>query len=103
MAAKTKLVFAINNDLSLAPLDRNRFHRLLAIRHAFAHNDVLSGFEIDIPEDLESPIGDYVVMESIKGDGSIERLRRDTAFEEFYSPYEYVKTTLQSMLAKLRG
>jgi len=103
LAGKIKLIFAINNELSLVSLDRNRLHRLLAIRNAFAHNDVLSGFDVHIPENLESPITEHVYMESIKGDGSIERLTRDRATGEFFTLHQYVKTALEEMVAKLRA
>lgn len=103
LSAKLKLIFAINNELSLVKIDRHSFHRLLAIRNAFAHNDIGSGFRVGVPEDPQSSVSEHIVMESIKSDGSTEIITRAEALREFESVLTNVQEALRTMLEKLRG
>lgn len=102
-AGKIRLIFAINNALSLVRLNKNAFHRLAAIRNAFAHNDVGSGLRVDAPLDPDMPLSTYVVVESIDGDGSIRTVSRDDAALEFHEAFDVAHKSLEEMLDKMGG
>ena len=81
--AKAKLLVAINNREKLVKLDKNKIHRILAIRNAIAHNEIATRFQRIIPEDPEEPISSYFELDSVKSDGSLETIDRDHALREF--------------------
>lgn len=99
-AAKMKLVFAINKDLQLVKLEANAFHKVMSLRNAFAHNDLISGIRVD--ETARSDEGSAVVLESVRGDGGMETVTRDAAYQEFRKAHERVESCLREMLGKLR-
>ena len=101
LGSKIKLIQVINKQRSLIKLDQNQLHRLIAIRNAFAHNDLRTGLRFKV-QDRDALI-QYVVMESIKGDGSIQKVTRDEAAKEFAQVHKDVKSGLKAMLRKLRG
>lgn len=99
-SGKMKIVFAVNKNLKLVKIDKNVFHRVMSLRNAFAHNDLISGIQVDKTTDSTEP--NVVVLESIRGDGSMEIITRDDAYQEFKNAYEKVETSLREMLGKLR-
>lgn len=46
--AKTKLLISITKSSNVGEVDRNKLHRILSLRNAIAHNDVISKFKTHI-------------------------------------------------------
>lgn len=102
-ASKIKLLQVIARNIKAKAIDRNKLHRLMAIRNAFAHNQV--AHRIDI-EHVENELPDiYYYIESIKGNGEMERFKRDNVFAEFGPLHNDLKQELQNFygLVNLRG
>ena len=96
--SKIKLLLAINKQENLVELDRDKLHRILSIRNAITHNDVATKFKLEIPEDPDEDIYSYIVMDRMKGDGSIETISKDQAFSEFYQLHSALEPKLNQML-----
>ncbi|WP_257311274.1 hypothetical protein [Geothrix fuzhouensis] len=94
--AKIKLLQVINKNINGDFINRDKFHRLLSIRNAFAHNNVGNNLEIEPSEENLSEI--YFYIESMKGDGSIVRTRRDDAYTEFWALYLELLRSLQEFI-----
>ena len=102
-SSKMKLVFEINRDLQLVKLDRDAFHKVMNLRNAFAHNDLISGIRVEEPMGGNESIMKTVVLESIRGDGLMDTISRGAAFQEFRMAHQNVESSLKLMLGKLRG
>lgn len=99
-SAKVKLLQVINRNKKALRVNREKFHRLLGIRNAFAHNSVSSNLEVDLPDGAPPEV--YFAIESVKGDGAVQKIRRDDAFEEFMSLCEELRGHLTELLAVVR-
>lgn len=86
-ASKVKLVLAIAKASGSAKLDRQKLHRLGHLRNAFAHGHMARSFRVNKNalrrSGEELPYGEYLVIETMKGDGIIDEIPRETAFSEF--------------------
>ncbi|HLA74421.1 MAG TPA: hypothetical protein VJM76_00730 [Gammaproteobacteria bacterium] len=102
-ASKIKLILAINNREGLVKLDQNKLHRLLSIRNAFAHNDVISGIRVHVPHDPGQSTKVYMVLDRMKGDGGVETLSRDDAYADFYKINLDIEPVIQEMAKKVRA
>ena len=100
-AGKVKLVLYINKKHNLGELNRENLHKLLNLRNAFAHNDMWDKFDVHEPEDENSDKELYIYMESMVGNGSIKRIRRDHAHSEVDVLYKSLKKQLESNLEAL--
>jgi hypothetical protein len=101
--SKVKLVIAINRELKLVKLERESFHKIMQLRNAFAHTDIFGGIRMDSSRQNSDPDATTVGLESISGDGEIEYITREAAFQEFQDIYESVESTLKKMLDDLRA
>lgn len=99
--AKIKLITAINKKEKLIKLDKNKFHRILALRNAIVHNDILAKFKVHIPEDPEDDILRYFVMDHMKSDGTVTTVNKSDAYSDFLMLYEELNQQLEVMLEKL--
>lgn len=100
-SAKAKLVQGINSQEKLVNLDRNKIHRFLGIRNAFAHHDIISGIQLDVDEKGNVDPDAYLVVESMKSDGSMETIERKKAYGEFNRIFCELEPALLEMLRKL--
>jgi len=96
--AKVKLLLGINKQEKLVKLNRDSFHRILSVRNAIAHNDIATKLKIEIPEDPYDDISTYIIMDRMKGDGSIETIPKSQAFSEFYELHMELQEDLDEML-----
>lgn len=101
--AKAKLVIGINSQEKLISLDRNKIHRFLNIRNAFAHHDMISGMQLKVDDEGTVDPAPYLVVESMKSDGSLETVERKKAYDEFNGIFEELDPALTEMLRKLSG
>lgn len=92
-ASKVKLVLAISRAVSGPKLDRNKLHEFGNIRNAFAHGRIQTGKRKKIEADSREG-DDYYVVESIKGDGSVQEMRRNVAVSKSSAIYSEVKPKL---------
>lgn len=100
-AAKMKLVLAINREANLVQLDTIALHKVMNLRNAFAHNDLVSGIRVEEPTSIDDPLQESVVLESIRGDGAMDTVTREAAFEQFRDAHERAEKCLKEMLGKL--
>jgi len=98
--AKVKLISAISRIEKLGSVDRDKLQRLLAIRNAIAHNDVISNIRTHIPDDPDEDIFRYIVMDRMKSDGSIETLPKSEAYGEFLMLYDEVTKQIEVVLLR---
>lgn len=98
--AKVKLITAISKSEELGKIDRDKLQRLLAIRNAIAHNDVISNIRTHIPDDPDEDIYRYIVMDRMKSDGTVETLPKSKAYGEFLMLYEEVTKEVEAVLHK---
>jgi hypothetical protein len=80
---KVKLVLAIARSTKGPKLKREDFHRMLHIRNALAHGDTTALTRKNVNALLPFPIGEYLVIETLKGDGTVEEKLRGPAIAEF--------------------
>jgi hypothetical protein len=96
-ASKVKLVINISKNNNIEKIDREKPHRILSLRNAIAHNDVIEKFKTHIPEDLEEDIYHYFVVDRIKGDGSLETVNKEQFYGEFLSLYADIEKQLNAI------
>ena len=95
-ASKVKLVLAISQAVGGPKLDRNKFHEFGNIRNAFAHGRIQTGKRRSAEGDSSN--GDeYYIVESIKGDGSVQEMRRSVAVSKSSAIYEEIKPKLREL------
>lgn len=100
---KVKLVIAINKDLDLVKLNNDSLHKIMQLRNAFAHNDIISGVKVDLSKEVTDPGAITIGLESISGNGALKYVTRDEAFKEFQNVYQTSENSLKEMLGKLRA
>ena len=83
--SKVKLILHISKNNNFGKVDREMLHRILSIRNAIAHNDIVEKFKTRIPEDFDEDIYHYFVVDRIKGDGSLETINKDKLYGEFFT------------------
>lgn len=101
-SSKVKLLLTINKQENLAKLDKNQLHRILSVRNAIAHNDVATKFKLEMPDDPDEDIYSYIVMDRMKGDGTVETIPKDQAFREFYELHSALQPVLNEMLERAK-
>jgi hypothetical protein len=82
--SKVKLLLCICRDLGGPQLNRESFHRILNIRNALAHGHTLDGLRVNANALRPEPYGAYLVIETVKGDGSTKQELRATAIADFF-------------------
>lgn len=102
-SAKVKIVLAINRKECVVRLDSDALHKIMNLRNAFAHNDLISGIRVEDQPMGDDPPAESVVLESIKGNGKLETITRKDAFDQFQQAHAQVESSLREMLGKLRG
>jgi hypothetical protein len=93
--SKVKLLQVINRNLRVKLVNPDKYQRLLSLRNAFAHNNINQNLEIESNETKMADI--YFFIESMKGDGTMRRLRRTDAFKEFISLFKELKPLLNEL------
>ena len=71
-AAKVRLVLAITKDVHGPKLNRDNFHRILNVRNALAHGIGPMSFRKNVNALNSAPYGEYLTVETLRGDGSVE-------------------------------
>jgi hypothetical protein len=99
-ASKVKLVQAIGRDLGVPKLDRDSMHKLGEIRNSFAHGRIASSVRRSAAKQGQVP-DTHLIVESIKGDGSVKELKRHDALEEFKKCFGIVSAELDALEAKM--
>ncbi|MFH2144589.1 MAG: hypothetical protein ABII75_00980 [Candidatus Omnitrophota bacterium] len=112
-ASKVKLILAINKQGNYVNIRRDDFHKLMKIRNAYAHSDLLSNIEMTIPdysryledesldiEEMPQPLM-LKYLKSIKHDGSLEVVERTSAYFEFFDLSERVEEYLNNIKEKI--
>ena len=103
-SSKIKLLIAINKKNKYVKLNRDGLYRLLAIRNAIAHNDVISKYKVIIPKNLmDDNIVECVFVERLKPDGTIETITKNSAFLEFFELHENIMKDLNEIFDKIHG
>jgi hypothetical protein len=81
-AGKIKLILAINRTVGGPKINRDKLHRLGMIRNAFAHGQLAESIR-KVRDPAVGTVGEFVVVETLKGDGSIQEMNRADAINEF--------------------
>jgi hypothetical protein len=100
--AKVKLLLAIARDVKGPKKLKDPLHRMLHIRNALAHGHVMAGYRNN-HNALLRPVGPYLVIESLTGDGSVEEKDRSAAVAEFAGLLEKVNVSLSDLEKRVAG
>ena len=99
--AKVKLLISITKSYDLGKVDRNKLHRILSLRNAIAHNDVVSNLKIHVPEDPDESVSQYFVIDKMKSDGNLETMDKSETYWEFMNLNEELNAQLQKIYENL--
>jgi hypothetical protein len=99
-SSKVKLILAINGEAGGPKLDRDSFHRLGALRNAFAHTDIYKSRRVNLNVDA-GPVGAYFSIDLLKPDGTIKSMRRAEAVVEFGDLCDHIDQQLDGLEAVL--
>ena len=81
--SKVKLLLTVARDTSGPKITKDKYHRLLNIRNAFAHGNMMKGFRVNVNALRAEQYGPYLVVETLRGDGTVEEKLRAEAMSEF--------------------
>ena len=95
--AKVKLLVSITKSNNIGEVDRNKLHRILSLRNAIAHNDVISKFSTHIPEDWDEDIVHYFVADRMKSDGNIETINKSELYGQFLMLHDELGKQLETI------
>ena len=96
-ASKLKLLQVILTSTNKPKVNESKFHKLLKIRNAFAHNNLGGKLEVEYTEN--GSISLYFYMESFDGkNGGIKQIKRSDAFNEFISIHQEIYPVLSAIL-----
>jgi hypothetical protein len=94
--AKSKLILQIAEDVG-AEIDRHNLSRVGALRNAFAHGDWVSSIRYrDDAGELQ-----YLAVETMLGDGSLEEISYDDAAAEFFERINALAEQLGELRCKI--
>jgi hypothetical protein len=96
-AAKVKMLLAIAKVTSGPRLDRDKFHRLLNIRNAFAHGRTIAGLRINRNALRDEPHGAYLIIETLLGDGSFKQEVRAAAAGDAFRLLEELRKSVETL------
>jgi len=99
LGSKIKVLLALAKDLEV-PIDRDAFHTMLNSRNALAHQDFANAWDFKIEPDGTMQI--EIMVESINGNGTIERQSRQKVFEKFLSTVSPVDKGLDLLEQELK-
>lgn len=96
--AKVKLTMEISSKVQgRKKLDEQALRTIGVIRNAFAHARIASSVRTN-QNALTGRIGEYLIVEPIKSDGSTRELRRDDALKEFNEAYHKIRPQLDQLI-----
>ena len=93
--SKIKLLLSIAESCNYKGLDRDKLHRMLALRNAIAHND--QNYKFHIPEDPEEDCQQYFVVEYFKSNGSVEEITKSKVYSEILSLHQDLEKSLREL------
>jgi len=97
--AKIKLLFAIINFLELEKIDKDKLHRLLALRNAVAHSDLIGDYEIRSSGSNDNrKHEEYFVVDQMRSDGSVKTIRKNEVYKEFVTLFVPMQVHLGRLL-----
>ena len=100
LGSKVKATMAISEEIGVE-LNRNALHTLIGLRNAFVHHDTQSHVTVvakSPPEDDEM----HYMLDILKPNGKIDRLKREDAFEKFNKCYDESRQSLKKLLDAIR-
>ncbi len=100
--SKVKLVLAISRDVGGPQFDRNKLHEFGNIRNSFAHGRIATAKRVN-PNPQRSSAKELLIVESIKGDGSVHEMRRGDAVSTFTAIFEEIVPQLRQLEELVRG
>ncbi len=97
-------IFFVLCDFERITIDnktKDVFHRVIALRNAFAHNDtsrIYSTIERKQGEKFAKIVNEFMMLEEQVGSsGKLKRQKRDEAFDEFNNKYIIVESKLKEI------
>lgn len=99
--AKVRLILSVSRETGGPKLSRDKLHKLLNIRNALAHGDSASALRVNRNALRVEPYGEYLVIQTIKGDGSVEEKPRATAIAEFMTLIEDLQSQLDALAERV--
>ena len=82
-AGKARLVLAISKDVGGPKLNLQNIHRVMNVRNALAHGHGPAAFRRNVNALAQVPYGEYLAVESLRNDGSVEERPTEQVTEEF--------------------
>lgn len=95
--AKVKVILAIARECGGPKPSRDKFHRALSIRNALAHGDSVRSVRKAGKIAAKAPYGEFLIVRSVKGDGSIEERPRSVAIAELMQLIEELRESLKTL------
>ena len=99
-AGKVKLTLAITKTVGGPKINRDKLHRLGMIRNAFAHGQLAESLR-RVRDDGGATIKEYVVVETLRGDGSVTEINRADAIAEFVKLYDELMAQFEDLERKI--
>ena len=86
-SAKLKMIQAISRDVGGPKINADNFQKMLKIRNALAHGNIMRSFRHVPPgSDIPRPAsGVYLVLESIENNGEVKAVPRTLAIGDFWT------------------
>lgn len=104
LASKVKAYIHLNKANSWPNVSNQLFQKIMTIRNAFAHNSIKNyNIKITLDEaDNASVTDSYVLLESVTGSGTLKKIKRKEALDEFTEAYAEVNEHLLEVLQILK-
>jgi hypothetical protein len=100
--SKVKLLLTVARESKGPKPTKDKLHRLLNIRNAFAHGHMIKGLRVNINALRAEPYGPYLIVETLKGDGTVEEKARSEVMAEFLALLQEVGTEVEALALHLK-
>ena len=101
-ASKIRLVLAINREVGGHKLDKDKLHKLLNTRNALAHGYSAASVRENLNALAPMPLGEYLIVETLRNDGSLQERPRQAAIAEFIKVSDEVRSELKQLLERVK-
>ena len=101
--SKVKLLLTVARESKGPKPTKDKLHRLLNIRNAFAHGNMIKGLRVNRNALRSEPYGPYLIVETLKGDGTVDEKLRADAMSEFLTLVQEVGAEVDALAAHLNG
>lgn len=99
--SKVKLLLTVARESNGPKLTKDKYHRLLNIRNAFAHGNMIKGLRVNRNSFRAEPYGPYLVVETLRGDGTVEEKLRADAMSEFLTLEQELEAEVNALAKHL--